>query len=273
MGLFFKWLESWFGIVRAASSTLKPNFKRGFQVDGTDYTTAELNAALGGGDRLVTGITAGATQTQVGATALTGEFNNITTVATAGDGVKLPTAVAGLRIYVRNGAAANTLAVWPATDDAIDAQSANSVGYRLPAGATVCFTAIDSTNWKSDGLVLDSVAVYAGANGTAGTIIVYPGTAAKGFLQITTADNTGDTTTQVSVAAQAAARTYGLPDWSTKASADTECSLAGIKVVADTTNRPGALGCLLYATGNNKLYVCTTASATAATWTIVGTQS
>lgn len=72
---------------------------------------------------------------------------------------------------------------------------------------------------------------------------------------------------------QSGARTISIPDWSTKASSDAEVSLAGIKVVADTTNRPGALGCLLYATGNSKLYVCTTASATAATWTVVGSQS
>jgi len=113
----------------------------------------------------------------------------------------------------------------------------------------------------------------AGASGTAGTVDIFPSTASKGKVSISAADNTGDTTTSVAFAAQAAARTYGVPDWSTKASADTEVSFAGIKVVADITNRPGAVGCLLFATGNSKLYVCTTASATAATWTIVGTQT
>lgn len=113
----------------------------------------------------------------------------------------------------------------------------------------------------------------AGASGTAGSVDIFPTTASKGKVAITTADNTGDTTTGILVGAQAAARTYGIPDWSTKASADTEVSLAGIKVVANTTNRPGAVGCLLFSTGDSKLYVCTTASATAATWTLVGGQS
>lgn len=121
---------------------------------------------------------------------------------------------------------------------------------------------------------LGNSVVYAGlATGTAGTIRVFPGTASKGKLDIKQAANTGDTDNTITVAAQAGARDIGIPDWSTKASSDAEVSLAGIKVVADTTSRPGALGCLLYATGNNKLYVCTAASATAATWTIVGTQS
>jgi hypothetical protein len=113
----------------------------------------------------------------------------------------------------------------------------------------------------------------AGASGTAGSVDIFPTTASKGKVAITATANTGDTTTAITVGAQAAARTYGLPDWSTSASADTECSLAGIKVVANTTNRPGALGCLLFSTGDSKLYVCTTASATAATWTVVGGQS
>lgn len=113
----------------------------------------------------------------------------------------------------------------------------------------------------------------AGASGTAGSVDIFPTTASKGKVAITATANTGDTTTAITVGAQAAARTYGVPDWSTSASADTECSLAGIKVVANTTNRPGALGCLLFATGDSKLYVCTTASATAATWTLVGGQS
>ena len=113
----------------------------------------------------------------------------------------------------------------------------------------------------------------AGTSGTAGDVDVYPATNAKGKFRLTCTDQTGDTIAEVNMGAQAAARTYNIPDWSTKASADTEGSIAVIKVVADTTDRPGALGCLLYATGNNKLYVCTGASATAATWTVVGSQS
>lgn len=112
-----------------------------------------------------------------------------------------------------------------------------------------------------------------GKSGTFGVLYLFPTEASKGKLSIAAAPNAGDTITAIGVAEQAGPRTISIPDWSTKTTADTELSIAGIKVVANTTSRPGALGCLLYATGDNKLYVCTTASATAATWTVVGTQS
>lgn len=179
-----------------ATASDKPNFTRGFRVNGTDYTATEVNTALGSGD--------------------------------------------------------------PGTAGTVTASKAVIVDANKDIAA---FRNVTVTN-------LD-----AGASGTAGSVDIFPSTASKGKVAITTANNTGDTTTAITVAAQAAARTYGLPDWSTSASADTEGSLAVIKIVADITNRPGALGCLLFATGNSKLYVCTTASATAATWTIVGTQS
>lgn len=193
MGLFFSWLEKWFGMVRAASATAKPNFKSGFQIDGVDFDGDESG--------YLTGITPGT-------------------------------------------AAASKAVV-------LDVSKA--------------ITGIGSLQAVSQ--------VQVGNSGAAGQFTVFPSTASKGYVTITATDNTGDTATGIVVGAQAAARTIGLPDWSTKASADTEVSLAGIKVVADTTNRPGAIGCLLFATGNSKLYVCTTASATAATWTVVGTQS
>lgn len=218
-----------------------------------------------------TGITAGATQTQVGATALTAEVNTVTTVGTAEDGVALPAAVAGQRITVVN-EGGTTLKVWPASGDAIDAYSANT-GFLMQNLTVETFYAKDSTTWHSTAYLKSAAIVQAGASGQTGTLRVFPSTASSGKLDIGTANNSGNTTTSISVAAQAAARTYALPDWSTSASTDAETSLAGIKVVANTTNRPGALGCLLFATGDSKLYVCTTASATAATWTVVGGQS
>ena len=58
----------------------------------------------------------------------------------------------------------------------------------------------------------------AGASGTAGSVDVFPATAAKGKLAITAADNTGDTTTALTVAAQAGAVTYTIPDAGASAS-------------------------------------------------------
>jgi len=54
--------------------------------------------------------------------------------------------------------------------------------------------------------------VDAGASGTAGTVDVFPSTAAKGKLALTAADSAGDTTTTIVNASQAATRTYTIPD-------------------------------------------------------------
>ena len=52
----------------------------------------------------------------------------------------------------------------------------------------------------------------AGSSGTAGSVDVFPATAAKGKLAITCADQTGDTTVTLTTAAMAAARTVTIPD-------------------------------------------------------------
>ncbi len=95
-----------------------------------------------------TGITAGTTQTQAGARQLTEEFNNVTTVGTANDGVKLPAAVVGLAITVKN-AGANALKIYPYTSDAIDDEAADA-GIVIPVESVVTFRAIDGTTWQSD---------------------------------------------------------------------------------------------------------------------------
>lgn len=59
---------------------------------------------------------------------------------------------------------------------------------------------------------LTSTNIDAGASGTAGTVDVFPTTASKGKTQITATANTGNTTTTITNAAQAAARTYTIPD-------------------------------------------------------------
>jgi hypothetical protein len=51
-----------------------------------------------------------------------------------------------------------------------------------------------------------------GSSGTAGSLDVFPATAAKGKLSFVAADSAGDTTTTVTNASQAGARTYTIPD-------------------------------------------------------------
>ena len=192
-------LRRFLGIERAInpSSQPVPNFLNGIKVAGTDYTATELNLVLGAGDSgaLVTGITAGTTQTQAGATLLTGRYNNVTTVGTAGDGVRLPTAAAGLSVTIRNSAASNTLKAYPFSGDSINALAVN-LSVDIPALSETTFTAINTTVWYSE-----PTALYLSAP-----------TTLTGGLQLKAAASAGNTTTLITNASQAAARTYTIPD-------------------------------------------------------------
>ena len=95
-------------------------------------------------------ITAGSTQTQAGATALTADINRVTVSGTNGDGVALPTASAGREILIINDDSTQTIQIWPGSSfsDVIDGGSADAVdGNALAAGASRRYIAVDSTNW------------------------------------------------------------------------------------------------------------------------------
>jgi hypothetical protein len=99
-------------------------------------------------------------------------------VGTNGDGVKLPTAVAGLEILIINDDAAQTLKIWPATGDAIDGGSANAVdANQLAAGSSRRYIAVDATNWYTATVAVDvadnSITLAKMAGGTDGNIISY----------------------------------------------------------------------------------------------------
>ena len=107
-------------------------------------------AGIGGNfvKSITNSITAGATQTQAGATALTKDINRVTTVGADNDGVKLPTASAGLEILIINADAGQDIQIWPNTGDAINGGSANAVdSSALGEGATRRYIAADATNW------------------------------------------------------------------------------------------------------------------------------
>ncbi|MFA5489881.1 MAG: hypothetical protein WC284_11780 [Candidimonas sp.] len=109
-----------------------------------------------------TTITAGTTQTQGGATALTSQINYVATVANSGDGVALPTAFGGIEILIINGGT-NALQVWPSTGDTIDDESVNAADPSLLApGATRQYIALNADNW---------ITVSSGASG--GIVSVY----------------------------------------------------------------------------------------------------
>lgn len=84
--------------------------------------------------------------TQSDATALTGTYNIVTT-ASAAQGVKLPTASAGLNITISNDTSAD-IKVYPNTSGTIDGSSAN-VAIDLRSGASMNLVGINSTGWKT----------------------------------------------------------------------------------------------------------------------------
>lgn len=92
-------------------------------------------------------ITARAGGGQANATALTAAFNRVTTVASAGDSVKLPSAEAGAMIVVRNGTA-TSMDVFPQTGQAINALSANTA-LAIAANTTAIFVSTVAGKWDS----------------------------------------------------------------------------------------------------------------------------
>lgn len=114
--------------------------------------TTWAEAPVGGGGAAATGLTAFAGGGQGSATALTVGYNEVTTVATAGDSVKLPTAAVSKTVIVKNeGAAAAD--VFPFLADTINDGSANAA-IRIAPGSTIVFTAVNSTNWEASNQVV-----------------------------------------------------------------------------------------------------------------------
>lgn len=97
---------------------------------GLQYESTQDNivAAAGGG--------------QTNATQITAMNARVITVATAADSVKLMPTDSGLIVYVSNAAAANSMNVFPAVGDSINALSANTA-FAVAANKTcgfVCYT-------------------------------------------------------------------------------------------------------------------------------------
>lgn len=90
------------------------------------------------------GITASTTQSQ-GQQPLTKDINEISTVGNANDVVTLPSAIAGMEIFIINNGA-NTLQIFPASSDNLGAGVDAST--TLIAGATITFVSYDNTNWR-----------------------------------------------------------------------------------------------------------------------------
>jgi len=114
----------------------------GSAVSGATSTTTLSGLVI---DSISAAVSA-AGSTQGAATALVSNINNVTVVAAAADGVRLPTAVAGMRILVRNSDAADTLKIYPATGGQINALGSNAA-YSLAIGTTIELMATTTTQW------------------------------------------------------------------------------------------------------------------------------
>lgn len=95
------------------------------------------------------GLTAGTTQTQGGATAMTASINEFSTVANTNDGGALPddTAIGEQVMVVNNGA--NALKVWPASGDSINDGATDAADTEtIAAGAYRIYTRQTATKWS-----------------------------------------------------------------------------------------------------------------------------
>jgi hypothetical protein len=94
-------------------------------------------------------ITAFAGGGQANAYALGYANARVTTVATAADSVILPVAVPGMKMTVVNAAAANAMAVFPATGDAINALAADA-SLSVAANKAITFECVVAGRWHSN---------------------------------------------------------------------------------------------------------------------------
>lgn len=93
------------------------------------------------------GLTAHAGGGQVSALQLSASINTVSTVATAADSVKLPSAVPGLKITVTN-ASANSMQVFGVSPDTINGV-ATGTGVALAAGKTATYFSTVDGAWHA----------------------------------------------------------------------------------------------------------------------------
>ena len=128
------------GTAGVSGSTTAINI--GSAVSGATSTTTLSGLVI---DSITAAVSAAGT-TQAGATGLVSNINNVTVVAVGAAGVRLPTAVAGMRILIRNSDSADVLSIYPATGGQINALGTN-VASTLVAGLTTELVATTATQW------------------------------------------------------------------------------------------------------------------------------
>ena len=128
------------GTAGVSGSTTAINI--GSAVSGATSTTTLNGLVI---DSISAAVSAAGTA-QGTATALVSNINNVTVVAVGAAGVRLPTAVAGMRILIRNSDSADVLSIYPATGGQINALGTNTAS-TLVAGLTTELVATTTTQW------------------------------------------------------------------------------------------------------------------------------
>ena len=95
------------------------------------------------------------------------------------------------------------------TTTTFESGSTADIAGTLKIGGTAVTATAAQINAATGGALTN---IDAGASGTAGSVDIFPTTASKGKTAFTATDNTGNTTTTITNVAQAAARTYTIPD-------------------------------------------------------------
>ena len=146
----------------------------------TPTVSSALTALAGGGLSIATPI-------------LPEAFNRITTVATIGDSVGLPAAIAGLSVTVTNTGAA-ALDVFPATGEIINGLAATTA-LRINTQTTITFQCNVAGTWQSSA-VLPIPAKFTSINVTVGTLAAGVITGAAVVTVLSTNATPGNQTTR-----------------------------------------------------------------------------
>lgn len=77
---------------------------------------------------------------------LVSDINEVSVVGTAADAVTLPSAVAGMEIFIINNDGADALEIWPYSGD--DLGAGHNTATSLIAGSNITFVAYDSDHWE-----------------------------------------------------------------------------------------------------------------------------
>ena len=111
-----------------------------------DYTDKQLEADRYDANNAVTALAGGG---QANAITVSKPVTRVTTVATAADSIKLPRAVPGTQpLVIINAAAANSMNVFPASGDAVNAL-AGDAAFAVAANKTVLFFCAVAGVWNT----------------------------------------------------------------------------------------------------------------------------